>query len=428
MKEIIRIHIARTPYSIEANAKKELKKYLTTIQEVMDGADEVMQEIEARIVELLAERGVQAEGVITAADVTAVQKQMGEPREFSDGESEDKAEELASHRPEKRLMRDMDNALIGGVCAGIAAYWGVNPLWVRLLALFSPFVSFGTSVAVYVVMWLIVPAAHTAAGKLQMRGEAVTLSSLKETTISQPVMKGVTTAAKVFRFLLGTILLIGTMGVLISLVVGSAVGLSVVTGMRGFMAQPWAWGLLISLMIGGVVAVWLGATLTYSAFSWTLKKPAIVSIITAVVIGALCISTTTFLGIRTADELGRDEKRLTKVLSLPVPVGDHELRTVENRASHASVYLRHTTEEPRVEVRYVEVSDAPVPHITLSREGGRLIIHGTESPQQCDSLSRFFTLTGGCYGSSPKVIVYGNKLRMEHGSLRYGDWEIPDQD
>ena len=75
---------------------------------------------------------------------------MGEPRDFSD-DSEDSTDELMDNneKPEKQLMRDTDRAVIGGVCAGIAAYFNINPLWVRLIAIVSPFVTFGTMVLVY---------------------------------------------------------------------------------------------------------------------------------------------------------------------------------------------------------------------------------------------------------------------------------------
>ena len=83
MKEIIRIHLAKTPFSVEVDAKKSLEKYLNLIQKNMHAEPEAMREIEARMVELLAERGVSKDGVIGNDDVLAIQKQMGEPRDFS---------------------------------------------------------------------------------------------------------------------------------------------------------------------------------------------------------------------------------------------------------------------------------------------------------------------------------------------------------
>ncbi|QWQ31629.1 PspC domain-containing protein [Candidatus Minimicrobia vallesae] len=181
MKEITRIHLAKTAFSVEIDAKKSLEKYLNSIQKNMHADAEAMKEIEARMVEILAERGVMKEGVISDDDVLAIKNQMGEPRDFSD-DSEDSTDELTddNEKPEKQLMRDTDGAVIGGVCAGIAAYFNINPLWVRLIAIISLFVTFGTMVLVYLAMWVSMPPAKTASDKLRMRGKPVTLAALKE--------------------------------------------------------------------------------------------------------------------------------------------------------------------------------------------------------------------------------------------------------
>ena len=161
MKEITRIHLAKTAFSVEIDAKKSLEKYLNSIQKNMHADAEAMKEIEARMVELLAERGVSKDGVISHDDVVAVQQQMGEPQDFADGEAPETVDtaETNANKPTKRLMRDPDNAILGGVCAGIAAYWGINPLWVRLLFIFSPFITFGTSLLIYIVLWISMPEA-----------------------------------------------------------------------------------------------------------------------------------------------------------------------------------------------------------------------------------------------------------------------------
>jgi len=152
MKEITRIHLAKTPFSAEIDAKKSLEKYLNSIQKNMHAEPEAMQEIEARMVELLAERGVAKDGVIGNDDVLAIQKQMGEPRDFSDdsdnAETDVDVDDEVLGNSSKQLMRDTEHGLIGGVCAGVAAYFGVNPLWIRLIAIFSPFITFGTAVLI----------------------------------------------------------------------------------------------------------------------------------------------------------------------------------------------------------------------------------------------------------------------------------------
>lgn len=217
MKEITRIHLAKTAFSVEIDAKKSLEKYLNSIQKNMHADAEAMKEIEARMVEILAERGVMKEGVISDDDVLAIKNQMGEPRDFSD-DSEDSTDELTddNEKPEKQLMRDTDGAVIGGVCAGIAAYFNINPLWVRLIAIVSPFVTFGTMTLVYLAMWVSMPPAKTASDKLRMRGKPVTLAALKEASAdgNSTVSVRKTPIAKFFQYFVGAVVLFTTLAIL----------------------------------------------------------------------------------------------------------------------------------------------------------------------------------------------------------------------
>ena len=69
MKEITRIHLAATPYNIEIGAKKELETYVSGIEKALSADEDTLREIEARMMELLSERGVSGEKVITSADI-----------------------------------------------------------------------------------------------------------------------------------------------------------------------------------------------------------------------------------------------------------------------------------------------------------------------------------------------------------------------
>lgn len=180
MKDITRIHIAKVPYNIELLAKKNLEKYINAL-ELYTGDNDVLEDIEIRITELLLERGVKQESVILDADIVAVRAQLGEPKDFMSEESVDgnEAEILSADAPRK-LYRSLDNALLGGVLSGIASFFRVNPLWLRLSFIILIFVSFGFSVLLYIVLWVIIPPARTAAEKLQMTGRSVTLLSIRE--------------------------------------------------------------------------------------------------------------------------------------------------------------------------------------------------------------------------------------------------------
>ena len=293
MKEITRIHLAKTPYDIELDAKEVLQKYLSEIKQMM-GSEDTMYEIEARMVELLGERGVQNNGIITMSDVEDLRSKMGLPKEFSDSEStEDSQANLTpSNSPAKRLMRDTDNAIFGGVCAGIAAYWGINPLWVRLLFIISPFITFGTALLVYIIIWISLPEAKTAAEKLQMRGEPVTLDSLKKAANnSESKYRTKETLAKILRICLALGLFFTTLGLLAVLVVGSITGIMAMPFINEFThAQPWAWGLLISLIIAGIMAVEMFGVLTFSVARMKFTKTVLITLVITSVIGVLSIA------------------------------------------------------------------------------------------------------------------------------------------
>lgn len=180
MKEITRIHLAKVAYDIELDAKRELERYLNALHTHTD--EEVMNDIEARMVELLGERGIAAGGVVTTDDIDDLKTHLGEPKDFADDSNAEDQSSVNEAIPgeDKRLYRDMDNALLGGVCAGLAAYFGIEPVLVRIVFIGLALASFGWIFLIYPIMWFIVPPATTASQKLTMKGKPVTAASIKE--------------------------------------------------------------------------------------------------------------------------------------------------------------------------------------------------------------------------------------------------------
>ena len=408
MKEITRIHLAKTPFSVEVDAKKSLEQYLDSIQKNMHAEPEAMREIEARMVELLAERGVSKDGVISYDDVVAVQQQMGEPQDFADGEAPetvDTAETNAS-KPTKRLMRDPDNAILGGVCAGIAAYWGINPLWVRLLFIFSPFITFGTSLLIYIVLWISMPEAQTAAEKLQMRGEEVTLDSLKNFSFTDNKKTQVkNTFIKIVQVITSFVLIMITFGLLVAVPVGLFAGVSVISWMDGFAAQPWALGLLISALVGGAAAVTLFGVLTASAIKWHFTRTALIAVIISTVIGAFCISSSAIFGTQTLRELARDEERLTKTMTVELPKNLEGVKYADVTSNGLVNRQAISSQETKVEVKYFSRKDGKAPKVQAVVEGDTLKIN-VEHDSQLSCLNESFFWGVHC-GGITKVTVYG---------------------
>lgn len=404
MKEITRIHLAKTPYDIELDAKEVLQKYLSEIKQMM-GSEDTMYEIEARMVELLGERGVQNNGIITMSDVEDLRSKMGLPKEFSDSESTEysQADLTPSNSPAKRLMRDTDNAIFGGVCAGIAAYWGINPLWVRLLFIISPFITFGTALLVYIIIWISLPEAKTAAEKLQMRGEPVTLDSLKKAANnSESKYRAKETLAKILRICLALGLFFTTLGLLAILVVGSITGIMAMPFINEFThAQPWAWGLLISLIIAGIMAVEMFGVLTFSVARMKFTKAVLITLVITSVIGVLSIAGMVITGSKLSNEVVQDRQRLTKVIHAKLPNNVEGVKYVELEGNHMTSEIIPSS-NLRVEAEYINYKGSEKPKIEIVRDGDTLEIELLNRNKPCKNSTLFY-----CVDSPVHIKIYG---------------------
>lgn len=182
MNEITKIHLARVSYDIDIDAKKDLEKYLVAIRKSLGDEVDAMEDIEIRMTEILAARGVTRGSVITENDIKAVRVQLGEPATFS---SDDDSKKPHTKRPDsgrvsKKYYRDTDNEIFGGVIAGLAAYTGWDVTLLRILAVIvTVFPGWGFPIIIYFVLWIVAPAAETAGEKLEMRGEPVTIDTIK---------------------------------------------------------------------------------------------------------------------------------------------------------------------------------------------------------------------------------------------------------
>ena len=178
MNEITKIHLGRQAFTISVDAHHELKSYLEAIKKQVEDKD-VIDEIELRMAELLTEHKITTDKVILPSDVEFLKHQLGNPKDFT--EEDETSGYVNSKKSEtKRLFRDTDNAMIAGVASGLAQYFGIDVLFIRILFLIAVFSTFGWGVLLYIVLWLLVPEAKTSSDRLQMAGEPVNVNSLKE--------------------------------------------------------------------------------------------------------------------------------------------------------------------------------------------------------------------------------------------------------
>jgi phage shock protein PspC (stress-responsive transcriptional regulator) len=183
MKTTRTVNLAGIVYHIDDDAFLKLKEYLAAIERKFNqepDVQEIISDIEARIAELFSEHLGNKRQVISMADVRSIIQTLGDPEEFSDKDDSRQNETYqASYRNYRRIYRDPDHRTIGGVCSGLAAYWNIDPIILRIIFIFLV-IAGGSGVLIYLILWIVVPEARTTAQKLEMRGEAVTVDSIKD--------------------------------------------------------------------------------------------------------------------------------------------------------------------------------------------------------------------------------------------------------
>lgn len=184
MKKTLTINLAGQVYHIDEDAYAKLKNYLDSLKKVFrkeTNSQEILDDFEARIAELLNDRKNNNQIVVTINDVNTIIETLGDPNSILGNEEPESHQAKFKTRPSsrRRMYRDPDSRLIGGVASGLAAYWRVDPSLVRIAFVIIALLGL-SGVLIYLILWVILPEAHTAAEKLEMRGEAVTMESVKE--------------------------------------------------------------------------------------------------------------------------------------------------------------------------------------------------------------------------------------------------------
>ena len=182
MKKTITVNIGGFSFVINESAYDNLQRYLSNVeQKLAADSAEILQDIESRIAELLKERLAGTRDVVDESDIEYIQSVMGQPEDFEEDGAENTTYETYEEvggDTEKALFRDMDNAMLGGVCSGLAKYFNLDPLVMRAIFIFFA-IFLGSGILLYIILLVLIPEAKTTAQKLKMSGEAVNLESIK---------------------------------------------------------------------------------------------------------------------------------------------------------------------------------------------------------------------------------------------------------
>jgi len=192
MKKVTNATLGGIVFAVEEDAYEALSKYLKSIEvKFVNSPDysEISADIESAIAEKFKLRKKSDKIAITKIDVDEVVREMGtadEVGEVADDQSgrdekgsDNSTSQLNASSVNKRLYRNTDDSIIGGVASGLAQYFDIDPVIVRVLFVVAFFFS-GFGLLVYIILWLIVPAAKTTTDKYAMRGENMTVADITE--------------------------------------------------------------------------------------------------------------------------------------------------------------------------------------------------------------------------------------------------------
>jgi phage shock protein PspC (stress-responsive transcriptional regulator) len=185
MNKTVNINLGGIFFHIDEDAYQKLTRYFEAIKRSLSnstGQDEIIKDIEMRIAELVGEKHSHDKQVITLKELDEIIAVMGQPEDYriESDEAEAPAFEYPPVRRTKKLYRDPEKGMLGGVCAGLGYYFGMDPVWLRIIFVVLAFASLGLGVIPYIVLWIVMPAAVTTAEKLEMMGEPVTISNIEK--------------------------------------------------------------------------------------------------------------------------------------------------------------------------------------------------------------------------------------------------------
>ncbi len=201
MKKSISVSISGIAFTFEYDAFERLKDYLSLLKDAYrdeEASTEIIADIEARISELVLSWQSVNDEIVTLECIDSIIEQMGQPEVEPTSDKDDKDDKdgkgitysdvTSDSRISSRLYRNSDGSKLGGVINGFATYFGKDVTLFRILFVGAIILlSIATSgfailftVGVYILLWVIIPLARNARQKMEMRGNPITVQTLKQ--------------------------------------------------------------------------------------------------------------------------------------------------------------------------------------------------------------------------------------------------------
>ena len=181
MKITLSVNLGGYSFNIDEDAYSELKRYLKNLELHFAGEEsssEILSDIETRMAELFRAKMTAYKQVVTVGDVNEAISVLGTPEDIGDSEGKSTRDKFSSPGYH-RMYRDPDHRIIGGVCAGMSAYWDIDVLILRVIFAVLTLAG-GLGLLTYLILWVVLPEAKTTAQKIEMKGEPVNIHNIKE--------------------------------------------------------------------------------------------------------------------------------------------------------------------------------------------------------------------------------------------------------
>lgn len=324
MKKTLNINLAGYPFTIDEDAYNLLKDYLDTIRyafETNDDTGEIASDIESRIAELLINNEAGGVRIVSREEISNVIERIGKPSEFIEidetvemkedmREEPQKEEEIKieeekitpppynayqySKNPfvRKKIFRDPENAILGGVCAGISHYLHVDVTIVRLITVVLFFLSATTVAIAYIILWIIIPEARSPWQRMMMMGENPTVENIGKTVTENYEKPSYAKERKggIDGFLYSAFSVIVKAFIIIGLIIAAPVLLALAIGLLGC---------CIAVLVIGVAMMGGVSDSTYGMFNSSAEGLMVLFILLAVIGGIITLGIPLWLFVRT---------------------------------------------------------------------------------------------------------------------------------
>lgn len=446
MNKTVSINLGGFFFHIDEDAFQKLNRYFDAIKRSLspDGRDEIMNDIESRIAELLSEKLSSDKQVVSLTEIDQVIAVMGQPEDYrleDDTDNEKTAyTTYTSSNGSKKLYRDKEKGMLGGIAAGFGHYIGIDPLWLRIILILLVVAGFGTGIVAYIILWILIPEAKTTAEKLEMTGEPITISNIEKKVregfgeisekinnldhqkIASEAKNGATKVAttiediflvifKVFAKVIGAIIvmfsLMGLIGIVISSIMMIFTAAIPNSPFFDFMnafnytdMPMWLLGILILLSIG--IPLFFFFLLGLKILVNNLRSIGNVAKFTLLGIWIISLIMLGYLGIRQATEVGFEGKVVEKANlnqiendTLHIKMrfndyfsktadGDTEFRFTQDSAQNEVIYSNN------IEIHLLRSSDTPYVQIEKVA-GGRSL---SDARKRAEKIKYSFEIQG----------------------------------